>query len=786
MPARPLAKAGISGVGGRARTSGGALGGFRGDGHRLPGIPVRRHRRAHPTARSARALWFTDSGFRVATAAGHPQGLILILSRPGRDASAKAANRMDMPDQLSGVRLPILHDVAVRGYELYPGQDGNGLHAAVHPGVNLLVGINGLGKTTLLSALFRAFSGPRDWKKRKLDRLAGTTSTELGVWTDRNFFSDRVPDRARAATIRIQFELGGAAVSLERRLQTLDVTHFSIDGRRLPNDNDLYEKRVAELAGLDSFEDFFLLLRYLIFYLEGRQNVIWDPTAQSDLLRVLFYDAVLSGQIRRDSAEVQRLDSLVRNRTYALKPLRSRAETLRKAAAQETSVKHELDALQARLAGVTDAERRTALELEKVETEYRRERLRLEREKIELAEVQRRYEYEERQYFAQLFPELSETVQYLLLHLASGGGCLVCGSRSAAATEHVRDTLRDGTCPVCTSPPRAQEQVISAEAVSRKRLEKLHEELRERKESVQAQQSAADALAASRIQLHKERWEARTERETISEEYKQLTGALPPDQEQLARLEDVIRSEEGSIRTLNRQRRELSSSLEELLGQGERRVNLIAEHVSARFQQYATIFLAQECRLEYTLERRALGQLGSNFPFPRFTPSLASGGFGHTPQPRFEASDVSESQKEFIDLAFRMALMAVAGQERPGLLVIETPEASLDATFILRAGHMLGEFARASGNRLLASSNLNQTHMIPVLFGVFRRYEQDMLVTANNHYVPPEDRARRVINLIEIAKENAALKQFHPQITEEYERALFPEKFQPDEFPSAE
>jgi predicted ATPase len=53
------------------------------------------------------------------------------------------------------LRFPILHRFEIAGYQLFPGRRGTGFAYEVKKGVTVIAGINGLGKTTLLNALFR-------------------------------------------------------------------------------------------------------------------------------------------------------------------------------------------------------------------------------------------------------------------------------------------------------------------------------------------------------------------------------------------------------------------------------------------------------------------------------------------------------------------------------------------------------------------------------------------------------------------------------------------------------
>ena len=103
--------------------------------------------------------------------------------------------------------------------------------------------------------------------------------------------------------------------------------------------------------------------------------------------------------------------------------------------------------------------------------------------------------------------------------------------------------------------------------------------------------------------------------------------------------------------------------------------------------------------------------------------------------------DVSESQREFIDLAFRMALMKIAGGGASGL-VIDTPESSLDAVFAKRAGDTLIRFGEEAGNTVLVTSNLIEGSLLPTLIGGLAR--------------TPE-KGKRLVDLFDLAKPTAAV-----------------------------
>ena len=102
------------------------------------------------------------------------------------------------------------------------------------------------------------------------------------------------------------------------------------------------------------------------------------------------------------------------------------------------------------------------------------------------------------------------------------------------------------------------------------------------------------------------------------------------------------------------------------------RIEQATDEIRRRFRHFAGAVLAETCELIATNDTRAIGQEGKRFDFPYFEVSMTSGVFNQTPEARGEASAVSESQREFLDIAFRLALIsAVTGGKSDSMLVLE-------------------------------------------------------------------------------------------------------------------
>jgi hypothetical protein len=152
--------------------------------------------------------------------------------------------------------------------------------------------------------------------------------------------------------------------------------------------------------------------------------------------------------------------------------------------------------------------------------------------------------------------------------------------------------------------------------------------------------------------------------------------------------------------------------------------------------------------------------------FPAFTVNMTTAFSQSVGTPRNDDDDVSESQKEFIDLAFRMALFDIAtAPGQPAMLVIETPEASLDLIFVRQAGKLLRKFATGDRNRanvVIATTNLNRENMLRSLLGLDDKPTQKT----------KKEAPQRVINLLEEAAPNAALRRFGADYRRELAKEL--------------
>jgi hypothetical protein len=672
------------------------------------------------------------------------------------------------------VFFPLIKHLDIDGYRLYPGvTDQPGLHQAFRPGVSVVVGVNGLGKTTLLRIMLRLLTGPRDL--RAGEELGGA-QRELSKSIDIAEFARRVPDQAIDSTATLTFELGGRTITVKRALKDLKLFEVLIepDQPALPSDNDLevqYQLAVVELSGLVSFFDFVFLLRHVVFFLEDRRGLVWDRWAQTELLQMLFLSSQFQRDFRQAMGEALSADSAARNTHAVLTRERKRLGKLINAAIQNPAT--ELNLLRSAVEQMAAQLEALEPELDQLDLQRREQRRIAEARRYDAAMLAQKERDLRETLLATIFPTLTDYGAMALSYMERGLGCVVCGATDpthlATASKH---WLGHESCPVCDAPPVLQEQRSEAHQSN----EGYSSELADIESERRTMQEAALAADAEATSLHGQYLQAVTKRDALVTEHHEkaeelrvrsdLAKGTSPNL--VATHDERIRVLEETVKDDRAAKSNAVSRLSVLVETLRNNLQSFQVEMCECFNKTIRAFLAEECTLSYRVLSRKIGQDSDNLSieFPEFIIRMTSGVFRIDSEIRLLPSSVSESQREFIELAFRMSLLSVATRHSPCTLILDTPEASLDAVFIPRAGHAFHSFANDGSQPrvVLAASNLNGTEMI-----------QSMLAISPTKPMDEEDRLR-VLNLLEIAAHGRAFETYSKEYEDALERALAPRK----------
>lgn len=668
------------------------------------------------------------------------------------------------------IQLPVLTQLRVVDYGLFPGEPrGSGIEWSFQPGLSLIAGINGLGKTTLLTMILRSFTGPYD--------LTGDGSPQsLNVVLPENpvplrpectrFFQRRVADGGENATASLSAKFGDSPVTISRRLNDLFLEDLTIDSKHidLPKLTDeregFFQSQMTKLIGLSSFVDVLLVLHHVILFHENRPGALWDSNAQRQLLRALClegHDALRVVDLER---QLQSADSQARNiRSRITATERQWHKALRLEAGSE-GVLAELEAEQQLLDAELKEFERLGEVLEHLDENRKDARLAHERAKVAREAANGAIERLKYTALVSRFPNMDETTRLVLSRILTNGHCLACNATASTKRAELEQQIERGCCPICGAEPALQDNVVGPHEVDLKRLDRERERMaganREQETKYRQMLAFATEYEATLERLA-------TIRETIEERKRKdrrLRSSLPNDTTSTD-YENALKPLRSEHREWLAKRATYLQELRSLLADRKDAITSRSNDMAQTFAELIDTLLVEKVRLvQVSAEPRymqAPGDVQDRLQVPAYAAEMTA-----ADRPDFVRrngpDDVSESQRELIDLAFRLALVKVFGGSCT--FVMETPEASLDGLAMERVGHALAAFAQTGDNRLIATTNLTNSGIVTALFGGPKSNDRT------------SERLQRVLNLLELAEPNQALLEDRDRYTKLLEEAV--------------
>jgi len=382
----------------------------------------------------------------------------------------------------AAIHLPVVERLRVLNYPLYPGANKQGLDLHFDRGVTVIAGINGIGKTTLLNLLLRMLVGSTGPSKAATRDIGRVSKRSLVTAKKFSFFQDRAGVTLGAnATSTLTFRIGGKQIAVTRHLTNLEITKLVISGKTLatPSNSEFLAQMVA-LSGLATPYDFHMVVRYVQFFTEERLPLLWSPTAQLELFKMLFVDEAIGQKLNKLFSEIQGADTDYRNRTYQYNQRKERYDQAR---AKYQSADPDLTVVTAQLAA-------TRTELDSASRDHRRvtEQVaelvkqrddadrKVESLQVALDQEIHAFHQQDAAYIAQALPALDDKFRMLMQGLGSNLGCFVCGKSGKREVATISKRLRDRHCFVCNAS-LARSSTSNVTPITARALQKIEDRI---------------------------------------------------------------------------------------------------------------------------------------------------------------------------------------------------------------------------------------------------------------------------------------------------------------------
>lgn len=638
-----------------------------------------------------------------------------------------------MTNNANEITFPTLERIRVVGFSLFK----KNIDYSFVDGVNLIIGGNGMGKTTFINILRYALIGAyrthtrfeRTYDEKRIIRRKPMHAA---------YFQNRMKTKGvnKNSIVILNFSIGVVSIEITRSLYehvvkkvvvTENGTSNIITGeeliqskydqmltslnnvkqskaRRRNESQDAlkidtllqykYESLVSKLTGLASFDAFIFFVINIFIFDEERATIFWEDKNSSDLTIQEYLTAYLlsdlSTKLEELSFEAKYLDSRIRHLSEEKKPLQRLLDELYTDKTKSGSDAGDLlvlkDSILSKINRIDD--QRSLLESEIKSAKSLEETI-----SYEITTLNEKCENAVDDKYKTLFGELNDQYNLFLRMLRDRHTCPMC--KSEVDIELSNDKLDYQSCFLCGSQLVSQEhynpeilnELISLKTVKQANLQaavNIHLRKSQELDELDAElRKLRRNLTEVNQQLRdKERLEIKDKTIGLDNEYNAILNKISEIEDKMEKRK-LEKSETLSL--LNILNHELN----------QKRTDF-TQKLSSTFTKYAELFIPNRCRLQYS-------KSAYNTKYKCYIPVI--GGI-----PRFAKDELSESQAFFIEQSFRLSFLDNFYTYK-AFFIFETPDSSLDVAFSRRAADTLLLFLEKP-NSLIVTFNYGNSDFL--------------------------------------------------------------------------
>lgn len=647
------------------------------------------------------------------------------------------------------IYLPTLKRVKISNYSLFRED----IDYEFILGLNLIIGGNGIGKTTFINIIKYALIG---LYKKDLDVRVYKGEKRLirGNYANCNtFFRNRTEekDSDKNGVVELWFDINEISfyvkrslfdVKIEKASYIKDDKEYIIEG--IPSKQDIYkgydyyndkndntnlqynyERIVSEVSNLSDFEDLIFFVNQILFFGESRENVLWSRSVQERLLSSFLNDSSLEKERKEYTLEAKYQDSISRHKQEEIKAITRVLKKINKKDMEydQLTVMKEIEryeALKVQLENDSDNYQKKLCTLYNKDSQITKEINEKEKEKQKLdAELKRTF-----------WPKLNPKYEIYLRQYKGNHICPMCNSD---LSDRVYEEKND-ECFFCHSKIICDPSQLNDVEVVTSELNLLEEKRMTIEKNILVYENELKDIDSkyrkNKVDLFNEQSKLRSfEKANNRDDDKQESSYLA----MINRINELIIEKEEAAELSRKNRNNALMIMQKI----QENLLEITKSISNIFSVFAENFMKLSCYL--TLENT------NNSDVKLFFPVIDN-------KIRYESEELSESQRFFVDYSFRMSILSYF-YEMPSFYICETPDSSLDISYEENAVEIFMKYLEQPNSLILTSNLNNSTFIIQIL-----------------------DRAkdRKILNLLKygklslVQKNHNILKKLSDEIEEKY------------------
>ncbi len=616
------------------------------------------------------------------------------------------------------IQLPELLSISLKNYSLYPNAPDFS-HSFVK-GVNLVIGGNGMGKTTFVNLIRFGMLGlyRKDF---------GFVRTYLGERKDGrrqlplSYFSNRMDSDVETddeAVLVLEFKVGSLKFRVTRMIEKFVLTKVEVtEGRSkrtlegaITNQEKYeafspeeranylqhnYETEVAQAANLSSFDDLIFFVNEILYFGEDRKIILWDDGDEGIQERIsskYFNNPELDRKREEALRNAKYFNSLSRHKSEDIKALNKVVKSIldpeenepedivisiakqKKLVARLEEKLEKVSQKQTDLEEDIKVKRATKTEQSAILSEKEETLRSLERNqaKSRWEKINHRYDlYRKDAAENKLCPMCTKTLSEVGLarFQNAGNNCFACDEQIVEPTKDSSGVtkLKADLIQLQRRCQKVDHAVVSAE----QELSSLDKDYQK-----------------TRLELYEARRVLRQQEHRSTDESSDDEGGKVELRALTAQI-DKLEIEKADLAEKSSKQRQLADGMTSAIESENLR---ITSELSDCFSRFAEHFLGVRAILSYDDFKDGKGK--------RFIPVIGDR------EVKF-SEELSESQRFFVDHSYRMALLQFF-YNGPSFFVCETPDSSLDISYERNAANIFLKFLEQP-NSLIITTNLNNS-----------------------------------------------------------------------------
>lgn len=616
----------------------------------------------------------------------------------------------------NNIYLPTLKHIKIFNYSLY-NQD---IDYEFIDGVNLIIGGNGVGKTTFINIIKYALIG-----LYKKDLIVKNYNNEKRYiresYTNSNYyFRNRTNnlDSDKNGYVELSFNIGECLITVKRGLYNTEIQAASyieknkkinILGEVIKQDEYQkyenlslkekskylqfnYENLVSKKANLADFNDFIFFVNQVLIFDESHNDVLWTAQIQKRIFANYMHDKDLYIKRKNLLLEATYQDSIARHKQEEIKAIKKVQKKIDSIGDIDEIKKKKLklfeekdilnnkinilidkrNSLQRRISELYKDHANINNNINKKEKDLDKEALAINTQ-FSLGKNAKYDLYRKQIVMNNLCPMCNSMLDKSLIEKLENNKCFLCHSHLYFTEDDVLNTEFESLRLVMKELQNKRNEIENIICSDEKELKKIDDCFNELKRKIFENNTKLRIIENTEVD--------------INSNFKQESAYIV----MMNRIEELLEEKKQASDLSEKCRQEsekIMFTLEEALLNDTKTISSI-------FSEFAEAFLNIPCYLTFIKPKHGEAKI--------FFPVIDN-------KIRYDADELSESQRFFVDYSFRMSILEFF-YEFPSFYICETPDSSLDISYEENAAKTLLKYIEKP-NSLIITSNLNNSSFI--------------------------------------------------------------------------